>query len=470
MSGGDGTSGGSEDEAERVPVREVLARLARASRGFWLVNWVNFGDGIAYFGVLSLLTLFFEHDVGMTTRSSTIATSVFTGLVTLFMIAGAGVLSDRLGSRRALGVSLALVLVGRVVLTLSGGLGAGSGAAIGMAWCAILLMGFAEGAIQPALYAGVKEYTDERTASMGYAFLYSIMNLGIVLGELASPFVREEFARRVEGVDVSEVPTAGITGSFWFFTAITAVVLLVHLGAFTKKVEERDRLPASRPAEPTAGTDVPRKTLLERIRALPIMDARFLFFIFALLPVRTLFAHQWLTMPAYVTRAFPAEVGARVEWIQGLNPMIIVVAVPALAALTGRIRVVDVMIGGTLVSAAATFLLSAEPNLSLLIAYVVVFTMGEAIWSSRFLEYVAKLAPAGRVGVYMGLAGLPWFLAKTVTGFYAGDMLDAFVPEGGGGSPGTLWTIHGAIAMISPIALIAGRRWLLARDAAEKPA
>lgn len=448
----------------RVPLREVLASLAGASRGFWLVNLVNFGDGIAYFGFLSLLTLFFEHDVGMSTRASTIATSTFTGLVTLFMVLGAGALSDRLGARRALGVSMALVLVGRIVLTLAPGLGSGSAAAILAVWVAILLMGFAEGAVQPALYAGVKEYTDARTASMGYAFLYSIMNLGIFLGEMASPVVREEFARRIEGVEVSEVPTAGITGSFWFFTGITAIVLLAHLALFTKKVESRDRVVA--PAEEAAApAETAPSTLMARLRALPIMDARFLFFIFALLPVRTLFAHQWLTIPGYVTRGFSGDVGSRLEWIQGLNPIIIVIAVPALAAVTRKLRVIDVMIAGTLVSAAATFLLSGEPNLTLLLAYVVIFTIGEAVWASRFLEYVADLAPPGRLGVYMGLAGLPWFLAKTVTGFYAGDALDAFVPEGGGGSPGTLWIIHGAVAMISPIALLAGRRWLLAKEA-----
>lgn len=446
----------AEDQKD-PSIGEVLARLARASRGFWLVNWVNFGDGIAYFGVLGLLTLFLEHDVGLSSSESTIATSTFTGLVTLFMILGAGALSDRLGARRALGLSMLMVLVGRVVLTLCPSAGAGS---VVVAWIAIVLMGFAEGALQPALYAGVKQYTDEKTAAMGYAFLYAIMNLGIFLGEMISPWIRAEFARRVEGVDVEEVPTAGITGSFWFFTLVTAVVWVVHVALFTRKVEDRDRLPE------TLAPPEPARSLLERLRSLPITDARFLFFIFALLPVRTLFAHQWLTMPAYVTRAFPSEVGARVEWIQGLNPIVIVVAVPALAMMTRRIKVIDVMIAGTLVSAAATFLLVGPPSLAMLITYTIVFTLGEAIWSSRFYEHVAELSPPGRIGVYMGIAGLPWFLAKTVTGFYAGAMTDAFVPEGGGGSPGTLWAIHGAIAMISPIALVLGRRWILARGRA----
>lgn len=446
------------DESERPGLRETLRVLLRASRGFWLVNWVNFGDGIAYFGLLALLTLFFESRVGFTAHTSTVAVSVFTGLVTLFMVLGAGALSDRLGSRRALSVAMAIVLVGRVILVVSPN--AGGAAAVGaLAWASILLMGFGEGVVQPAMYAGVKEYTDQRTATLGYAFLYSIMNLGIVAGEAVSPLVRAAWARRVEGADAAEKPTAGITGAFWFFIGVTALVLLVNLLFFTKKVEERDRV-----LVPSAPAEEGPRGLVEKLKALPITDLRFVFFIFILLPVRTLFAHQWLTMPSYVTRCFPAEVGSRWEWVNGLNPLIIVVAVPAFAALTQKRRVIDMMILGTAVSAGATVLLMGRPSLSALLAYVVIFSLGEAVWSSRFLEYVAGLAPAHRIGIYMGIAGLPWFVAKTVTGFYAGALVDRLIPTSGAQAPGTLWMIHGAVGLLSPVGLLLGRRWLLAKE------
>lgn len=449
---------GSDTKTAGAGLRETLAVLVKASRGFWLVNWVNFGDGIAYFGLLALMTLFLESRVGFSAHGSTVAVSVFTGFVTLFMVLGAGALSDRLGSRRALSVAIAIVLVGRVILVLAPNAG-GATAIAALAWAAILVMGFGEGVVQPAMYAGVKEYTDARTATLGYAFLYSIMNLGIVAGEAVSPLVRETWARRIEGADVKAQPTAGITGAFWFFIGVTALVLLVNVLFFTKKVEQRDRvLVPDKPAGEGA------QGLWQKVKALPITDVRFVFFIFILLPVRTLFAHQWLTMPHYVTRCFPAEVGARWEWVNGLNPLIIVVAVPLLAALTRTRCVIDMMIVGTLVSAAATVLLMGKPSLTSLLTYVVLFSLGEAVWSSRFLEYVADLAPAHRIGIYMGIAGLPWFVAKTITGFYAGALLDTFVPVQGAQAPGTLWMIHGAVGLVSPIGLLLARRWLLAKE------
>lgn len=438
-----------------LSLRETLAVLVASSRGFWLVNFVNFADGVAYFGVLALTTLFLERDAGFSTEWATVSVSLFTGAVTVFMALGGGTVSDRLGVRRALSLALLLVLVGRVLLVLAPG--AGAGLVPAAAALALLVHAFGEGVIQPALYAGVKEYTDARTAAVGYAVLYAIMNLGIVAGEALSPLVRERWASAVEGVSVADHPAAGISGAFWFFVAVTAATLAANVLLFTRRVEERDRLVREAPG-PAPGA----RGLLARLRALPILDARFLFFIFALLPVRTLFAHQWLTMPHYVIRAFPPEVGARWEWVNGLNPLIIVIFVPLIALVTRRRRVVDMMIVGTSVSAAATFLLVPSPSLPLLVAYFVVFSLGEAVWSSRFYEYVADLAPASRVGVYMGIAGIPWFLAKSVTGLYSGWMLDRFVPAEGPQRPGTLWLVYGLVALASPLVLLLARRWLLA--------
>ena len=61
----------------------------------------------------------------------------------------------------------------------------------------------------------------------------------------------------------------------------------------------------------------------------------------------------------------------------------------------------------------------------------------------------------------MGIAAIPWFLAKMTTGFYAGTLLDIFVPETGAQSPQTLWLIYGLIAITSPIGLLLARGWLL---------
>ena len=428
---------------------ESVKILFGASKGFWLVNMVNFGDGIAYFGILTLLTLFLGKErLGMSDHAAAISVSVFTGLVTLTMFGG-GFVSDKLGVRRALTFCLLLCLAGRVLLSGSPHLG---GASYYGAWLGLLVLSVGEGIIQPALYAGVKEYTDARTATMGYGILYAIMNLGIVAENFVSPFVRTNtpFVLGIKGLGL------GFDGVFWMCTGITVVMLLVHMGFFTKAVEVRDRVTVDAPKP-----EGPEKTLLEKIKELPFLDPRFMFFIFILLPVRTLFAHQFLTMPDYVFRAYAPEVSAKFEWIAGLNPFIIVIFVPLIAGLTRKVNIITMMIIGTTISAVTTFILVPGPSLTRLILYTLLFSLGEAVWSSRFLEYVADLAPQGKVGAYMGLAGIPWFLAKFTTGLYSGWMLERFVPKGGPLDTGSLWLIYALIACITPIGLLVARPWLL---------
>ena len=97
----------------------------------------------------------------------------------------------------------------------------------------------------------------------------------------------------------------------------------------------------------------------------------------------------------------------------------------------------------------------------MLIAYFFVFSIGEALWSSRFMEYTAELAPPGRTAQYMGIANLPWFVAKATTGIYSGVMLEHFCPAEGPKSTGAMWLIYGLIAVLSPVGLILARKWLL---------
>lgn len=456
-----------DPQTEHEPgLQERLRILFAASRGFWLVNAINFGDGIAYFGFLTLMTLFMERDIGLSTNGATSAISFFSGMVTLTMALGGGWICDRFGVRRALTIAVSVILIGRIFFVGSPLLGTELLVHM-LAWSSLLIMAVGEGILQPTLYAGVKEFTDKRTATLGYAFLYSIMNLGIAAGAWVSPKAREWWAGR-SGIDTMQDASAGISGAFWFFIIITVVMLLVHVNFFTRRVELRDRVQGTDDVAPDPSQ--PKLSWAQKLRNLPILDRRFQFFIFMLLPVRTLFAHQFLTMPHYVTRAFPPEIGAKWEWINGLNPLVIVIGVPLFAMLTARKKVIHMMIAGTMVSALSTLLLVSGPSVPLLITYVILFSLGEAMWSSRFLEYVADLAPKGRVGIYMGVANIPWFLAKFTTGLYAGGMLDRFIPSKIGPqglpievvqNPQGLWWIYFAIAMITPIGLIVARKWLL---------
>jgi len=477
---------------ERLGFGETLGLLWRGKRAYWALNLANFGDGVAYFGFLTLLVPFLNTRLLMTDPVAGLSVSLFTGLVALFMLNG-GRIADRMGVRKALGWSLATSALGRGLLTASPSLGLGVLGNQFAAWLALALMAYGAGVGQTALYVGVKEYTEARTESLGWDLLYSIMNLGIVGASLASPLIRNP---KLQFGSVT-IPALnwGIDGVFWTLTALTVTLVVANFFLFTPHMESSERnsplpegsgridqflkgLALATVCGLIMGTIIHDTTVHPQLWAvlwIPLaialalllllylrgLNIQFAFFIFILLPVRTLFAHQWLTMPTYIFRCFDQSIHQVMEWIEMVNPLVVCIAVPLLALFTRRMRVINVMILGTGISAAITFVLVPAADPRLLLTYMVIFSIGEAIWASRFLEYVATLAPPGQTGAYMGVANLPWFLAKFTTGMYSGLMLSRFVPEQGVQNPGSLWLVYACFAMLSPIGLLMMRSWIL---------
>ncbi|MBN9164859.1 MAG: hypothetical protein BGO98_20905 [Myxococcales bacterium 68-20] len=430
---------------------EAFKALRHAPRALWLIIFAFAFDGMAYFGVLPLMKAFLGQDIGISPAIASVWVSIFTCALTGVMLFVGKPTEGYLGIRKSLILALFLSFGGRVLY--SSAPWAGGAALLAVS---LVIVALGEGILQPVAYAGVKKYTTEKTSSMGFALLYAGLNFGAMLVGPISAHVRTTFDVPYKA---GESTLSGFNAVNWVCVGITALTLVVFAIFMTKKVEAQTVSGVA--PEKEAGDRENAKKDAPASGKSPFTDARFLFFIFALLPVRTLFAHQWLTMPEYVLRSYPPEIADRMEWLVGsINPLIIFLGVPTLTALTRRFHVLTMMIVGSLVSAAATFLLVPGPHTGMLIAYFVIFSVGEALWSSRFLEYAADLAPEGRVAQYMGVANLPWFVAKMTTGFYSGVMLEHFVPKDGPQSTGTLWLIYGVIAMSSPLALIAASKWL----------
>jgi POT family proton-dependent oligopeptide transporter len=446
--------------------------LRRLPRGLWYVIGAFSVESSAYFGVLTLMTVYLTADLGWSDVRAGMAVSVFTMLVTLFML-GIGSYAERFGLRGPILFALAISTVGRALYSWAPQIGNSAVIASCLVVFSLLIVAIGSGILQPICYAGVKQFTDEKTNSMGYGLIYAIMNLGIVATAALSSWVRPGVQKMKDGSvlggvsqsllePLARISTSGVQAMNIVCTAITLGTLVGFALLMTSKAEAQKVRPLeSSPVETAESTFSLKRYLTEG----PFSNPRFVFFIFMLLPVRTLFAHQWLTMPSYILRAYPSGVADRMEWlVNWINPLIIFFGVPIATALTRHINVYRMMVVGTFVSAVPTFLLCAGPDLALLIAYFVLFSIGEALWSARFYEYASELAPPGRLAQYMGLAQIPWLLAKGVTGLYSGWMLERFCPEGVPAETlrtGTLWFVYGCMALTTPIGLWLARKWVM---------
>ena len=442
--------------------------LIHASRALWGVILAYSIEGLSYFGVLTYLAIYFSDYVFQGVSHPDIwshdMVAVLTAGIAISMVI-LGFIPDKYGVRKSLIAAFILLLIGRVIWssapTILGLMPAGLWSPlhlVSMLGILFILIGY--GIYQPAAYSAVKQFTTPKTASMGYAMLYAVMNLG-------SSLVMGAFLLRDK-----EYLNLGITGTFWVFTALTLVSLFATIFILSKKtVSDTIAKAKAETLEQTEDNnsvkveekkddvikeklklkDIPvtawviwvgflaavyfrapdpvriilmailllvpffisllpinkRQKALNWIVTHPLANSKFFFFIFALMPVQTLFTYNWLVLPQYISRAFEGWIGEKFEFASNLNPLLIFILVPAITAITSKKNIYNMMIYGTLVMASSAFFLALGPTFTNLILYLVMMSIGEAMWSARFLQYATEIAPEGKSGLYQGVAQLP---------------------------------------------------------------
>jgi POT family proton-dependent oligopeptide transporter len=433
-------------------ITQPFIDVVHASKALWGVNLSYLLEGLTYFGVVGLLAIYFNDFIGLNDIDAGRMVGVLTAGITISMLF-LGATVDIIGPRKALIISLSFMLLGRILLTVSPDLfhtiGMGSSAHL-MAMGGILGVIIGYGIYQPACYAAVKFFTTGKNAAMGYAMLYALMNLGGFLPGLISPPVRHAY---------------GILGVFWVYVVLTVVGIAVVMIFLTRKaIKQAQESSGWTNIHPEAEEKKPAIEQLKfYLKNFPTKDKRFMFFIFILIPVQTLFAHNWLTLPQYFSRAFTGVVSNNFEFFVNFNPILIFVLTPMVAALTMKSDTYKMMIIGTFVMASPTFILALGPSIYTVFAYLIIMTIGEAMWQPRFLQWVAEIAPKNMTGIYMGIGQFPWFLTKVITSLYSGWFLMHYCPSGVPASQMNtemLWFIYGCIAIISPIGLVLARSWM----------
>ena len=435
-----------------------------------------------------------------------------------------GAVPDKWGVRNALIAAFLFMIVGRVLIsaapTILGFQPAGLWSSLHLVTMGgILFIVIGYGMYQPAAYAGVRQFTNPKNADMAFIMLYALMNLGGWLPSFAF-LLRDEGCLNL-GIPGTYWVYTGLTVVALLSTIFILSRKTVRNAIATAKVETarireaegkngenaEDKPEEAKLRETPAAECIPAEkgriplhlwgmiagivvafyfsftapwwyilggslVLAAVVVALipagarwaarhPLANGKFFFFIFALIPVQTLFTYAWFVLPQYVSRTYEGWMGEWFEIPSNLNPLLIFILAPIMAALTRKRKVYDMMIMGTFIMAAPAFLLAITPGFWTMMGYLFFMTIGEAIWQPRFLQYAAQIAPEGRTGIYMGVAQLPWFLTKVLVPLlYSGRVIAHYCPAEGPKDTETMWFIFGCIAMCSTVFLALARSWV----------
>ena len=148
-----------------------------------------------------------------------------------------------------------------------------------------------------------------------------------------------------------------------------------------------------------------------------------------LVPVSKQWGDMDILLPAFLERYY----GEHVPYysIHSINMWLCCLGPPFIASLTTHIEAFRVMLPGIWIMALSPIGLVLFPGVPASIAWIVVMSIGEMLWSPRQGAWTASLAPEGREGVFLALLSLKTLITAIPATALNGWMNQQFVPNCG---------------------------------------
>jgi POT family proton-dependent oligopeptide transporter len=392
-------------------------------RSFWVANTLELFERLAFYGTKAILAVYLVERVGLGTLGNTLVGLY--GFAIFFLPILAGTVVDRYGFKRSLTAcfsifSLGYFLVGLAGLVQGGGM-AETVRSVPYVVGALLLTAAGGSLIKPCIVGTVARTTSESTKSLGYSIYYTLVNLGGAIGPLLALQIREGLGIEYVLLMSSLVSFLNLIGTLLFFEE--------PMGA------------------PGSGT--PRtmgKVLADMIMV--FRDFRFITFLLIFSGFWIMFWQIFFSLPFYVRDVLGFS---RFELIESVDAWTIIVLTVPIAALIKKIRPIQAMTMGFAVASASWLLIAGAPTIGWVVAAISLFAVGESMQAPRFYEYVSDLAPADRVGTFMGFAFLPVAIGSLVAGPLSGWLVQHYLH---GSRPSGMWVVLSCIGFATTALMI----------------
>ena len=434
-------------------IQADLAGLAKSPRELWLIYGIKFLESLAYFAIYNLLAVYLTEDLHYGDKpAGTIAGTWLTVVSILMFISG--FVADALGIRRALLISVLSCLVGRTMMAVSSSPGVALAGLFVSAWGAASML--------PTMTAAIRRYTTPSTVAFGFSLFYVDMNIGALVAPLTIGWFRRLF-REPLAVDLPGMGTMHWSASQLIFLVgaiATLLALFLVLAMRADKPSQIASMEAGQVRKSNSPLAIFNEVRLERT------FWGFMLFVSLLVLVRLIFQHAHLTWPKYSMREFGKDFDF--AWYWSINPAMIILLTPVVTALTRNLSAYACIVVGSFISCLSVFAMAASTTVTASVVFIVLLSLGEALWSPRLYEYTARIAPPGREASYMGLSQIPMFVAKPIVGWLSGSMLATFSPESGPRNSQMMWAIIGAMTLAGPVLILGLRRIIEPPEAARR--
>ncbi len=411
-------------------------------KNFWTVIVMEFFERGAYYGVMSVLSVYLVLDIskgglGFSKESVGIIKSTITPLL-YFLPILSGAIADRFGYRKTLMFAFVVMSLGYFLTSLM--------TTYSLVFFSLLLMVTGAGFFKPIISGTIARSTDKSNSTLGFGIFYWSINLGAFLFPLIIiPILKD------------------IAWSSIFVMASICTGWLVLLNIFVYK----------EPEKPASSKTVPQ---ILKEAALVIKDFRFILMIVIYSGFWILYFQMFDTVLWYlkeyvdvtpVNNAINSFLSIFVnnpnwkfdsETVTALEAGTIILLQLFISNLVKNTKALPTMIFGIFLGTIGMAILALSSHIWVFIIGIVVFSIGEMIAHPKFISYVGLIAPEDKKALYLGYSFLYGVIGSGIGGILGAKLYVHFVD--GLHQPSTLWMIFSLIGVATIIGLFLYNRYL----------
>lgn len=401
--------------------------MIKFSKPFWVANFVELLERLAYYAVFIVITLYLSNVWGFTDIEAGVIAGLFSASLYLLPLF-AGAYADKIGFRTAIILAFALLTVGYAGLGILPTMLENAGLVeyqmdttytglkeSYLRWSIIaplILVVIGGSFIKSVISGTVARETTPENRARGYSIFYMMVNIGAFTGKTVVDPLRR---------------TMGDQGLVYlnYFSAVMTLLALIAVYIFYK----------------SAKTEGKGKSFAEIGRSLVkvVFNGRLMLLIFIVSGFWVIQSQMYATMPKYVIRLIGES--ASPGWYANVNPLVVFISVNFVTSLMKKKSAISsMMVGMFIIPLSALmmsfgtqigegFVLGLHPVAFMMIIGIAFQAIAECFISPRYLEYFSLQAPKGEEGLYLGFSHLHSFFSFLFAFGLSGFLLDRYLPD-----------------------------------------
>lgn len=387
-------------------------------RTFWTANTMELLERWAWYGMFMLFALYLtgSKDTGALGFSQEQKGYLMGPIVAIlyFLPVITGALADRYGYRRTLIVAYIILASGYFMM--------GFLKSYSAMYVVFMFVAVGAALFKPVISATIAKTTNAETSSIGFGIFYMMVNIGAFIGPVVASKLR------------------GIDWQYVFITSSMVSLANLLIVLFFFKEPELQKSNASL-----------KKSLVIIFNNIgtALSDFKLLIFLLIITGFWTMYNQLFYTLPVFIDQwmdtsqlynaihsASPAIARAvgtpegiiAPEMLTNIDALYIIIFQIFVSAFVMKFKALNAMMSGILVNAIGLGLTFYTNNPFFLFISILIFGLGEMASSPKITEYIGRIAPEGKVALYMGASFLPMaggnFFAGILSGNVYGSMSD----------------------------------------------